>query len=44
VLVDDGDGIAERRCIYRLKDKILKNEEEDVPTASPILIQQSLHC
>jgi hypothetical protein len=41
VLVDfDGDGIAERRCIYRLKDKILKNEEsEQVPiaTASPIL-------
>ncbi|RYF31682.1 MAG: hypothetical protein EOO23_01675 [Comamonadaceae bacterium] len=43
VLVDyDGDGIAERRCIYRLKDKILSNEEcADVPiaTASPILIQ-----
>jgi hypothetical protein len=41
VLVDyDGDGIAERRCIYRLKNKILKNEEaEEVPfaTASPIL-------
>lgn len=41
VLVDfDGDGIAERRCIYRLKDKILKNEEaDDVPfaTSSPIL-------
>lgn len=40
-LVDyDGDGIAERRCIYRLKNKILKNEEADeVPfaTASPIL-------
>jgi hypothetical protein len=40
-LVDyDGDGIAERRCIYRLKNKILKNEEaEEVPfaTASPIL-------
>jgi hypothetical protein len=40
-LVDfDGDGVAERRCIYRLKDKILKNEEaDDVPfaTASPIL-------
>lgn len=42
VLVDfDGDGISERRCIYRLKDKILSNEEcEQVPiaTASPILI------
>src|SRR5437868_3868340 len=41
MLVDyDGDGIAERRCIYRLKNKILKNEEADeVPfaTASPIL-------
>jgi hypothetical protein len=41
VLVDyDGDGIAERRCIYRLRNKILKNEEADeVPfaTASPIL-------
>jgi hypothetical protein len=41
VLVDyDGDGIAERRCIYRLKNKILSNDEaEDVPfaTASPIL-------
>jgi hypothetical protein len=41
VLVDyDGDGIAERRCVYRLKNKILKNEEaEEVPfaTASPIL-------
>lgn len=40
-LVDyDGDGIAERRCIYRLKNKILKNEEaDDVPfaTSSPIL-------
>jgi hypothetical protein len=40
-LVDfDGDGIAERRCIYRLKNKILENEEADeVPfaTASPIL-------
>src|SRR4029453_18541086 len=38
-LVDyDGDGIAERRCIYRIGDKILKNEECDhVPmaTASP---------
>lgn len=41
VLVDyDGDGIAERRCIYRLQNKILSNEEaEEVPfaTASPIL-------
>lgn len=40
-LIDyDGDGIAERRCVYRLKNKILKNEEaEEVPfaTASPIL-------
>lgn len=40
-LVDyDGDGIAERQCIYRLKNKILKVEEaEDVPfaTSSPIL-------
>lgn len=43
VLVDwDGDGIAERRCIYRLKDKILSNEEcshVQIATASPILIQ-----
>ncbi|MBA3773821.1 MAG: hypothetical protein H0X13_15425 [Ramlibacter sp.] len=42
VLVDfDGDGIAERREIYRLKDKILQNEEiSHVPmaTASPILV------
>lgn len=42
VLVDyDGDGISERRCIYRLKDKILSNEECDhvpIATASPILI------
>lgn len=41
VLVDfDGDGIAERRCIYRLKDKILKNEETShvqIATASPML-------
>ena len=41
VLVDfDGDGIAERRCVYRLKDKILKNEEHDgvpIATASPII-------
>lgn len=36
VLVDmDGDGIAERRCIYRLHDKILSNEECDgVPFAT----------
>jgi hypothetical protein len=43
VLVDfDGDGIAERRCIYRLKQRILSNDEAShVPfaTASPILIQ-----
>ena len=42
VLADvDGDGIAERRCIYRLKDKILSDEECDqvpVATASPVLI------
>lgn len=41
VLVDfDGDGIAERRCIYRLKDKILKNEEVShvpIATTSPVL-------
>lgn len=41
VLVDlDGDGIAERRIIYRLADKILSNEETDhvqIATASPIL-------
>lgn len=41
VLVDqDGDGIAERRVIYRLRDKILSNEECDavqIATASPIL-------
>jgi hypothetical protein len=41
VLVDmDGDGIAERRCIYRLQDKILKNEvvsHVPIATASPIL-------
>ena len=41
VLVDmDGDGIAERRCIYRLDDKILKNEvvsHVPIATASPIL-------
>ena len=36
VLVDmDGDGIAERRCIHRLHDKILSNEEcADVPFAT----------
>lgn len=43
VLVDfDGDGIAERREIYRLNDKILSNEEcDEVPisTGSPILVQ-----
>lgn len=35
ILADyDGDGIAERRCIYRLEDKILLNEEADqVPIA-----------
>lgn len=42
VLVDyDGDGISERRCIYRLKEKILSNEECDqvpIATASPILV------
>ncbi len=42
VLVDaDGDGIAERRCIYRLKDKILKNEvcsHVPIATGSPVLI------
>lgn len=42
VLVDhDGDGIAERRCVYRLKDLILSNEEcDEVPisTGSPILV------
>ncbi len=41
VLVDyDGDGIAERRCIYRLKDKILKNEEVShvpIATGSPMI-------
>ena len=42
VLVDfDGDGIAERREIYRLSTRILRNEEcEQVPiaTASPVLV------
>lgn len=41
VLVDyDGDGIAERRLIYRLADKILENEETDqvqIATTSPII-------
>ena len=41
VLIDaDGDGVAERMCIYRLKDRILKKEEvSHVPIAtwSPIL-------
>jgi hypothetical protein len=42
ILVDfDGDGIAERRCICRLKDRILKNEvcsHVPIATGSPILI------
>lgn len=41
VLVDfDGDGIAERRCIYRLSTRILSNEEcshVQIATTSPIL-------
>lgn len=41
VLADrDGDGIAERLCVYRLRDKILKCEVTShvpVATASPIL-------
>ena len=41
VLVDyDGDGIAERRLIYRLHDKILENDETEqvqIATTSPIL-------
>lgn len=41
VLADvDGDGIAERRLIYRLQDKILSNEEVShvqIATASPVL-------
>ena len=41
VLMDrDGDGIAERLCVYRLQDKILKIEEVShvpIATASPIL-------
>ena len=42
VLVDfDDDGIAERREIYRLKDRILQNEEcgqVPIATASPVLV------
>ena len=41
VLADvDGDGIAERYCIYRLQDKILKKEivsHVPIATASPII-------
>lgn len=41
VLADkDGDGIAERLCVYRLRDKILKCEVTShvpIATASPIL-------
>lgn len=36
----DGDGVAELRCVYRLNDKILKNEETShvpIATASPVL-------
>ena len=36
----DGDGIAERLCVYRLQDKILKVEEVShvpIATASPVL-------
>lgn len=36
----DGDGIAELRCIYRLNEKILSNEEcshVQIATASPII-------
>lgn len=40
-LVDfDGDGIAERRCIYRLSSRVLSNEEcshVQIATTSPIL-------
>ncbi|PZQ77948.1 MAG: hypothetical protein DI563_01965 [Variovorax paradoxus] len=43
VLVDfDGDGIAERRCVYRLRDRILSNDEcgqVQIATASPVLVQ-----
>lgn len=42
VLLDyDGDGIAERRCIYRLQDKVLSNDEcshVQIATASPVLL------
>lgn len=41
VLADaDGDGIAERLCVYRLQDKILKTEvcsHVQIATSSPIL-------
>jgi len=41
VLADiDGDGVAERVCVYRLKDKILKKEivsHVPIATSSPIL-------
>ena len=41
VLLDaDGDGISERLCVYRLKDKILKQEvcsHVPIATASPVL-------
>jgi hypothetical protein len=41
ILVDrDGDGIAERLCVYRLRDKILKAEvvsHVPIATASPML-------
>lgn len=41
VLVDvDGDGIAERHCVYRLKGKILKDEivsHVPIATCSPVL-------
>lgn len=41
VLVDrDGDGVAERLCVYRLSDKILKAEEVShvqIATSSPVL-------
>lgn len=41
VLADaDGDGIAERLCVYRLEDKILKKEvvsHVPIATASPVL-------
>lgn len=41
VLLDvDGDGVAERRCIYRLQTRILSNEmcsHVQIATASPVL-------